>query len=566
MKKLVWGVAVGMGLVVSSVQGGAIRYVDDDAPAGGNGLSWETAYTFLQDALFEAANNTSINEIRVAQGAYRPDADEAGNVTPGDREASFSLINGVALMGGYAGPGSADPNDRNIDAYETILSGDLLGDDAPGFVNTDENSWHVLTADSVADAALSGFTVTSGNAQVSDSLTDGGGGLLAQFSSLVVSQCTFRENSADRSGGAIMFSNYPDPSQMRTLTVIDCTLEHNRSLAGFLEGAGGALLALDADVLLTNCQIRDNSTSNGAGGVGSVAFSGTRNIVLVNCSITNNSAGVAGGGIANQDVDAYLVNCVVAGNEALDAVHGLGGGIDAASEGDVHMLNTLVHGNFAQRRGAGVHASDIVSFINCTISRNEAGEVGGGLDLRYGSIGPVRNCVLWGNTAAGTSDEPAQLLLYPNAEVLISFSCVQGLTGNLGGSGNIGADPLFVDANNSDLHLQSGSPCIDAGHNWAIAGFADTDLDGNPRFADGPADDTGCGLPVVVDMGAYEYQGDPFPVKLGDINGDGSVGFTDFLLLLAGWGACTEDCCLPDLDLDGDVGVADFLILLANWG
>ena len=67
-------------------------------------------------------------------------------------------------------------------------------------------------------------------------------------------------------------------------------------------------------------------------------------------------------------------------------------------------------------------------------------------------------------------------------------------------------------------------------------------------------------------MGPYEYQGEPFPVKLGDIDGDGAVGINDFLALLATWGSCAEDCCLADLDLDGDVGITDFLIMLAKWG
>ncbi len=135
------------------------------------------------------------------------------------------------------------------------------------------------------------------------------------------------------------------------------------------------------------------------------------------------------------------------------------------------------------------------------------------------------------------------------------------------GAGNIDADPMFVDAGNDDYHLVSGSPAIDAGHNWAVVERTDADLDGNPRFADDPGTpDTGCGIPVVVDMGAYEYQGNPFPVKPGDIDGNGVVNVTDFLLLLAAWGPCLEDCCLADFDLNGDVGITDFLILLANWG
>ncbi len=73
-------------------------------------------------------------------------------------------------------------------------------------------------------------------------------------------------------------------------------------------------------------------------------------------------------------------------------------------------------------------------------------------------------------------------------------------------------------------------------------------------------------MPVIVDMGPYEFQGDPFPVKLGDIDGDGIVGIVDFLALLAVWGSCVDQCCLADLDLDGDVGISDFLSLLGSWG
>ena len=50
----------------------------------------------------------------------------------------------------------------------------------------------------------------------------------------------------------------------------------------------------------------------------------------------------------------------------------------------------------------------------------------------------------------------------------------------------------------------------------------------------------------------------------GDLDGDGTVGVADLLLLLGAWGPC--DGCPEDLDGDGQVGVGDLLILLANWG
>ncbi len=53
----------------------------------------------------------------------------------------------------------------------------------------------------------------------------------------------------------------------------------------------------------------------------------------------------------------------------------------------------------------------------------------------------------------------------------------------------------------------------------------------------------------------------------GDLDGNGSVGVPDLLLLLAAWGQCpAEGACPADLDENGTVGVPDLLILLANWG
>jgi len=58
-----------------------------------------------------------------------------------------------------------------------------------------------------------------------------------------------------------------------------------------------------------------------------------------------------------------------------------------------------------------------------------------------------------------------------------------------------------------DYHLQSCSPCIDAGDSNAVPAGITTDLDGSLRFFDDPnTDDTGTGTEPIVDMGAYEYQ------------------------------------------------------------
>jgi hypothetical protein len=143
---------------------GVILHVDDDAPPGGDGLSWDTAFRHLQDALATAAGG-SVTGIEVAQGVYAPDLDEAGNVTPGDRAATFALVGGVPLLGGFAGIGTPDPAERSVGLFETVLSGDLLADDGEGFTNRADNSFHVATAIGVgSNTTIDGVTIQGGNA------------------------------------------------------------------------------------------------------------------------------------------------------------------------------------------------------------------------------------------------------------------------------------------------------------------------------------------------------------------------------------------------------------------
>ena len=82
-----------------------ILYVDDNS-SGGDGSSWENAYQFLQDALTETTADPNVNEIRVAQGIYTPDANSINPDGSGDRAVSFQLVNGTILQGGYAGQGA----------------------------------------------------------------------------------------------------------------------------------------------------------------------------------------------------------------------------------------------------------------------------------------------------------------------------------------------------------------------------------------------------------------------------------------------------------------------------
>ncbi len=50
---------------------------------------------------------------------------------------------------------------------------------------------------------------------------------------------------------------------------------------------------------------------------------------------------------------------------------------------------------------------------------------------------------------------------------------------------------------------------------------------------------------------------------LGDLDGNGALGYGDVLAILANWGTCQ---CPEDIDSNGTAGFEDILFILANWG
>jgi hypothetical protein len=191
--------------------------------------------------------------------------------------------------------------------------------------------------------------------------------------------------------------------------------------------------------------------------------------------------------------------------------------------------------------------------------------------------GLVENSIIYHNAAdVKPGDEDEQ---FEGDQIEIRYSTVQDLsTPHPDHPGTIAADPQFIQApvlsnpqfnippyTPGDLHLQSASPCIDAGDNGAVPQNVTTDLDGLPRFVDVPgAPNVGVGKPPHVDFGAYEVQ--PAGEPPGDIDHDGDVDPADLAQLLATWGPCAvPSSCPADLNGDGSVGPFDLAQLLANW-
>ena len=66
------GLAVVLALAAAAHAGPTVIHVDDDAPPGGDGATWATAFTYLQDALAAADAAGTPVELRIGQGSYRP--------------------------------------------------------------------------------------------------------------------------------------------------------------------------------------------------------------------------------------------------------------------------------------------------------------------------------------------------------------------------------------------------------------------------------------------------------------------------------------------------------------
>jgi hypothetical protein len=477
----------------------------------------------------------------------------------------------VAVIGGYTGLGTPDPNARDVVLYETILSGDLNGDDGPSFANYSENSYHVVTGSGTdTTSVLGGFTITSGSANGSVAfLDDSGGGMYNLNGSPILIDNTFSDNLAVRGGGMFNYSSNP--------ILFNCTFSGNfAALYG-----GGMTNYFGSTPILVNSTFSGNFTIYNGGGMYNQTFSSP---VLVNSTFNGNYAGEFGGGMSNfhysnptlisttfsGNVANYgggmanyinssptLINSTFSGNFAFY----FGGGMHNQIESSPVLINCTFNGNFANNFGGGMsnfqnssptlinntfsgnsakygggmfnYLSSNPTLTNSTFSGNFAAFYGGGM-FNSGSNPTITNSIFWLNTDSGGANESAQVF---GGTPVVNYSCIQGWTGILGGTGNIGDDPMFVrnpddggdgwgvggNDDFGDLRLSSGSPCIDAGDNTAVPpdigdidGDSNTtertplDLDGINRFIDGPLTiDTGLpdlpDYPFIVDMGAYEY-------------------------------------------------------------
>jgi predicted outer membrane repeat protein len=498
---------------VSPARAADVRYAAPVAVGSGNCSSWANACT-LQTALSGAASG---DEIWVKKGVHYPGA--AGN-----RTATFTLKNDVALYGGFAGTETL-LSQRAWQTNLTILSGDIdqndINNDHNNIAETwndiqGNNAYHIVTGGGTNNTAvLDGFVITAGQANGNLFPYNAGGGMYNYQSSPALTNVTFSGNSAGDGGGGGMY-NYQSSPALTDVTFSGNSANYgggmyddssspalkNVTFSGNSAGSvGGGMYNYGSSPTLTNVIFNTNTATSAYGGGMSNGYNS--NPKLTNVTFSNNSS-PDGGGIFSWSSSPTLTNVVFSGNSASQN----GGGMYNQS-GTSTLTDVTFSGNSASYNGGGMYNyNSSPTLTNVTFSHNSGGNYGGGMH-NSNSSPTLTNVIMWGDTAINGPE-----ISNDSTTPAISYSDIHGCGNSVSGwntacgtdsGGNIDADPYFVDAAGGNLRLQLTSPAIDAGNNAAVPSGVTTDLDGKPRFCDIPTvPNKGNGTPPIVDIGAYE--------------------------------------------------------------
>jgi predicted outer membrane repeat protein len=233
--------------------------------------------------------------------------------------------------------------------------------------------------------------------------------------------------------GCLFKNNSGDGVDVRggDLVACDCTFAAN--------GTGIDVYA--SSIQLENCVSYDNS-SHGAS-IGSCT--GT----IDACTFARND----GGGISISSRPIQISDSAFLDNAASK---GAGVYLDRS---DAELIDRLVAGNAASSgTGGGVYVTGSdPSFCHLTITDNTAKSGGGAIYLTGSSTLELRNSICWNNRANSGNGE-----IGPSGGSSAALSCAD-IAGGWPGTGNLHANPEFINVARGFFGLGPESPSIDAG-------------------------------------------------------------------------------------------------------
>jgi hypothetical protein len=427
---------------VTSVLNAKIIYVDGFANNGGDGSSWDKAFTTITDGLNAA---TSGDEVWVASDIY---------------SGQYIMKSGVSVYGGFIA------TETSLDQRDYIKNRTILKNNT-GLVLKNQSGL-------AEDAYFDGFDIkeartTSGN---------GGGGYLSpkmHLRNCRILNCT---SEAGTGGGIALDAG---------ASVENCIFAGNSS-----KGIGGGL-NMNKGGMAINCIFINNfSRGNSGGGIAaSSSADGSIYPVIVNCLIANNEAYANGGGIWTQG--GYITNCTIVRNKTQrEDAQGNGGGIslDGVSSGETllrsgELYNSVIWGNDAIKPDADRKQIFIPRYAP------------DGTVIFY--KGKLSHCAI--QNLENITEYPDNII-FPTSQINLSsdnsgvkFASPSETAGLISAFDPTTFITSFdLTSYNYQWQTQSGSVLINAGDK-AKNTFVSTDITGANRIYD-----------QLIDIGAYEYK------------------------------------------------------------
>lgn len=515
----------------------------------------EGSYNIFEDS----PDNTVMHASNVAiYGGFAGDETER---SARDWEARETILNGNAESQHVI---TVADNTQNATMDGFTITNGFTESGGAGLYAINFNNLHIEnclfeinTANTGGGAYLSNGTATFHNCvfRENEATVDYGGGMYLEGMDLLMSNCTFENNTSNDLGGGLFISMAGNTVEIRDSTfgpgnngsrggavylddendllIIDSVFQSNYS-----SDQGGALY-LRSNTTIQNSQFINNE-SNYGGAVyvrlssadifdsyfntnyanfdGGAIYAQNPGTSIHNTVINENNADDNGGGIALDNAELDIFDSHIHNN---DASSGYGGGIDSW-ESNLYAEGCIFETNSSSNHGGGIYSRHgPLEIINSLFFANTSYDRGGGIRFRDNDNGSIINSLFYGNYAdtgsynggaigiRGATVDIINTIIWANstdqistysATANVSYSDIQG---GHSGDGNIDADPLFVDQDNGDFHLQSGSPCIDAANGDVAPNF---DIEGNPHVDDPATDNTGIGASDYVDIGPYEFQ------------------------------------------------------------
>jgi len=348
-----------------------VHHVNHAATGANTGASWTDAFLHPSQALAVATDG---DQIWVAQGTYLASRTNVAT-------ESFLFNSAVELLGGFDGTELA-ASQRDPEAHTTTLSGELPTVPTRHVVMVDFGGTEI--------AWIDGFTIRGGNTPDS-----GGGGMHIKRGEIVLSRCTFLDNKARWTGGAV----HVEPATY-SLKVRACHFERNSA-----EELGGAIWIQMGALEITDSEFVENSVLHGSWSLGGAIWTSSNDLSIQDCRfLRNECVGGAGGAIYSDAIStSSLKNVWFEGNSAAS-----GGAIHATTPTRIEHCTFL--DNRASYEGGAMFSSGgrtSLSFLQCYFVGNrttQPGSRGGalcfeGTNIRLGGGASIDRCEFVENTA-----------------------------------------------------------------------------------------------------------------------------------------------------------------------